>query len=50
MGQITPKPFKRLNKLTGRWELVVPKPIEYKEESVMKPINVRTKKVKKRKW
>jgi hypothetical protein len=49
MGQITPKPFKRMNKETGRWEQVTPMPIEYKTEGTMRPINVRTKKVKK-KW
>lgn len=47
MGQITPKPFKRMNKATGRWELVTPLPVKYESEGSMKPINVRNKKYKK---
>ena len=48
MGQITPKPFKRMNKETGRWELVVPKAIEYNSKDTMKPIDVRNYKKKRK--
>lgn len=50
MGQITPKPFKRMNKLTGRWELITPMPIEYVDNTRMKPINVRESKYKKKRY
>lgn len=32
MGLLHPKPYKKLNRLTGKWELVIPDPIDYKKE------------------
>lgn len=48
MGQITPKPYKRLNKETGRWELITPSPVDYIDNNRMKPINIRENKYKKK--
>lgn len=32
MGMYNPKPYKKLNKKTGKWELVIPEPVDYKKE------------------
>lgn len=44
MGLITPKPYRRLNKLTGFWEWVYPEPEQYDKKEKYQPINVRTPK------
>ena len=32
MGTFNPKPYKKFNRETGKWELVIPEPKEYKSE------------------
>lgn len=47
MGKYVKPPYKRLNKETGRWELITPEPIEFtKETSSFNPVEVRTRRVK----
>lgn len=46
MGKYIRPPYKRLNRETGKWELVTPKPIEYTtEKDVFQPVDVKPRKL-----
>ena len=46
MGKYARPPYKQLNRETGKWEWVHPKPIEYtNEKDVFHPVDVKTKKI-----
>jgi len=46
MGKYTRPPYKQLNRDTGKWEWVTPKPIEFTDEkAVFEAVDVKTKKI-----
>jgi len=48
MGIITPKSYKKLNRLTGLWEWVHPPDEEYIKPEKLKTLNVKTPRKKRR--
>jgi len=46
MGEYVRPPYKQLNRETGKWELVTPKPIEFTtEKDTFHPVDVKTQRV-----